>query len=87
MGDEQGTSFQTLILDSLKRIEQDVRELRAENKALVRETQSALTGFGVRVNRLEIELAVFKAKAMAFGGIAGVVGGAIISAIVKSFAG
>ena len=48
------SSVQTLILASLKRIEEDVRELRSE-----------LGGFNTRLQRLELELAVFKAKAVA----------------------
>ena len=75
MSDENTSSVQTLILASLKRIEQDVRELRAE-----------LSGFNSRLQKLELELAVFKAKAATYGGIAGVVGGAIVTAIVQNFA-
>ena len=76
MSDEQRSSVQTLILASLKRIEQDVRELRAE-----------LSGFNTRLQKLEVVLAVFKAKAVAYGGIAGIVSGAVVSAIVKGLMG
>ena len=75
MGNEQHSSVQILILASLKRIELDVRELRAE-----------LSGFNARLQRLEVELAVFKAKAVAYGAMAGVVSGAIVSAIVSAIA-
>ena len=76
MGDEQHSSVQTLILASLKRIEQDVRELRAE-----------LSGFNARLQKLEVELAVFKAKAVAYGGMAGIISGALVSGIVKGLTG
>jgi len=76
MGEETTSSVQTLILASLKRIEQDVRELRAD-----------LSGFNTRLQKLEVELAVFKAKAVAYGGVAGVIGGTLVSAVVKGIVG
>lgn len=72
---DDGNSLQNLILASLKRIEQDVRELRSE-----------LSGFNSRLQKLELELAVFKAKAATYGGIAGVIGGAVVTAIVQNLA-
>jgi len=76
MSEEQSSSVQTLILASLKRIELDVRELRAD-----------LSGFNARLQKLEVELAVFKAKAVAYGGTAGIVSGTLVSALVKGLSG
>lgn len=74
---------QAIILDSLKRIEEDLRDIRRENLSFVKESKLEREAIRDKVQRVELEFAVFKAKAMAYGGMAGTVTGIIGPIIMK----
>ena len=88
MPDEHSAeTLQSLILDSLKRIEQDVREIRAEQKDNLKESNAEINKVKGSLAKLQLEFAIFRAKAITYGGIAGLIAGTGVSILIKNVLG